>query len=152
MTRNYKRWNLENVEPFLHVYAQHRERIISEGHRPTHARLSGLIPEIAGADEEGALYHLSCLHQILAQQVEMLEVEVDHERIETLPRPMRAESVVCFEPEHYVGGTGRIRRFENVRILPDPEGRPTFLLPPMKRTRGYAIARSHVYAKGMRPV
>lgn len=141
------------VEQFYDEYLVVRAEAIASHGYAYNADFEGKIPGLAGPHESRGIFELQCLHAVKQQDLEMEQVRLDHDRVGVLlGGTHRADSVVLFTPRHYVGGTGLIRRYEDVRILVDVHGRPYALLPPRKRTHGFPVGgdRVEMYAKGLR--
>jgi hypothetical protein len=136
------RYDHEAVRPFLSEFTTLREGMAARGEYPYNDAFRGLIPGIAGDDEDAAIYLLQGLYQIEEEHAE-IEALVDegYRQLEFLVSTTRFANVVAWQPDYYVGGTGRIDRFENARVVVDG-GRITGILPKGRRTHGLALRES----------
>lgn len=138
--------NAEQVREWYPEFAALRACLLNRGEYPYNDSFVGLIPGIAGPDEATAIYLLQGIAHLDEEAFEIARVREDHAELETLAETTRYASVVIYEPSHYVGGTGRIRRFEDARVIPR-DGKPYGVLPKGRRTNGAAVGSGKVLVR-----
>jgi hypothetical protein len=129
----------EQVREFLPAFRELREGMRERGEFPYNDAFLGLIPGLAGTDEGRAIYLLQGLARIEAEAVEVAQLRAEGFReLSDLDETRRYPRVVVWREGYYVGGSGRLDRFEDARVVPR-EGRPFAILPKGKRTRGHGV-------------
>lgn len=139
------------VEPYLEAFSAIRKEITNAGQYPYNAsfkgRIAGLNPATS-KDEDTAIYMLQCLFDIRAEQQQIADLKAEGYRpLETLADRSRFSRVVVYRAGHFVGGTGWIATYDNVRILTDENHRPLGLLEKGKRTHARSLHGCQVLAK-----
>lgn len=139
---NYE--NREQVAEWLPAFSELRAAMTARGEYPYNDAFRGLIPGIAGPDEDTAIYLLQglCHRAEQGRELERMRAEGFRE-LENLDETTRFERVALWREDHYVGGTGRLDVLERARVVPR-EGRPYAVLPRGKRTNGYLVGSASV--------
>jgi hypothetical protein len=136
----------EQVRPFLPAFSVLYEALEARGDHYYDDAFLGLIPEIAGDDEGTALYLLKGLYRLEREHEQVAEIRETHDELVEINLERRFASVVVYRPGYYVGGGGRIDRYEAARVVPR-DGRPYAILPRGARTRGHAIGSATVLVR-----
>ena len=144
-----EKWDREQVREFLPEFTALREAMAERGEYPYNDSFLGRIPGIAGDCEGTAIYLLQTLYDIERERREIEALDAEGYRpIDLLMETTKYAHVVVHQPDYYVGGTGRIDRFEQARVVPK-DGRPCAILPKGRRRNGLAIRckGSRVYVR-----
>ncbi len=128
--------DLAQIIPFIEPYWTIYEQIKAAGKYPYNADFEGRIPGLEDAlpREETPIYLLQGLRGLVEGHEQLAQILVDgYRRLTELATRERFSSVVVFDRFYAV------QRFEDARVIPDREHRPSGVLPKGKRTRGRRI-------------
>lgn len=129
---------IEQVAPFYPEYEVIFNELAAAGKYPYNSSFEGKIPGIAGPDEETAIYLLQQMRHIADMNAKVAEFEAAGGRpLERLDEITRFTEVIWYG--FYVGGAGFNKR-QDVRLVPDLNGRPYMAIPKGKRTHGEHIS------------
>lgn len=145
---NYK--DHEQVAPFLAAFTRTHDEIEASGKYTYNDSFKGRIEALNPAtskDEDTAIYLLQSLLDITREQQCIAALKAEgYREIQSLPARVRFDRVVVYRAGHFVGGTGWIATYDNVRIIPDAEGKPYALLEKGKKTNGRLLGGCQVLA------
>lgn len=135
-----KRWDSEEVRPFLARYSELREEGVFYN-----ADFKGRIPGLEDSpDEDRAIYLLSTLWSIEREKARIRKALADGYRpVAEVWTPTKAgdrkrfASIITYKPGYYSGGTGLICEYEDARLVVDEDGNPRMVLPKGKRSHGF---------------
>jgi hypothetical protein len=151
--RNYR--DLGQVAPYLPAFLAAYERleggrgfvynddfrgqvcaeIEDPGH--THARNGA-----CGCGEDTAIYLLQTLRRAKMVEAQVAErMAAGYQPLETLTEVTRFAHVVEYGSYHDVTGW---KEWEDVRVVPDAQGRPEVVLPKGRRTHGFRLGGGHL--------
>lgn len=128
--------DLAQIIPFIEPYWMIYEQIKAAGKYPYNADFEGRIPGLEDAlpREETPIYLLQGLRGLVEGHERLAQVLDDgYRRLTELATRERFSSVVVFDRFYAV------QRFEDARVIPDEQRRPSGVLPKGKRTRGRRI-------------
>jgi hypothetical protein len=138
-------WDEEQVAEFLPAFEIEHAKITARGEYPYNDSFLGLIPGIAGEYESRAIYLLQGLRRKRAQQVRVAELVANgYAVVDALSGTTKYRHVVLV-PTSRMGGEWA--EYEEARIVPIEEGKPAYVIPKGKRTRGTMIAGRMVLAQ-----
>jgi hypothetical protein len=132
--KNYR--NDEQVRPYMEAFLAVYPEVEAAGNGTAYNdSFRGLIPAIAGDDEDTAIYLLQTLRRLDQLAVQIEEFLADGgEEVTTLDKVRRGTVVhVGF----YMGGTGWTQ-WDEARLLPR-DGKPYAVIPKGKRTHGHTL-------------
>lgn len=125
--------DLAQIIPFIEEYWTIYGQLRAAGRYPYNASFEGRIPGLAGAlpREETPIYLLQQLRGLVEGHERLAEtLAAGYWRLRELAARERFASVVVFD-RFYAA-----RRFDDARVIPDEQHRPSGLLPKGKRTHG----------------
>jgi hypothetical protein len=137
--------DLAQIIPFIEDYWTICDELKAAGKRPYNDSFAGRIPGLAGAlpCEETPIYLLGGLRHLVEGHDVLAEfLEEGYVRLTELLVQERFASVVVFDQFY------RPQRYEQARVIPDPQHKPSNLLPKGRRTRGrHLYSLDQVYVR-----
>lgn len=124
------------IIPFIEDYWTIYEQIRAAGKYPYNADFEGRIPGLEDAlpREETPIYLLQQLRRLVEGHERLAQIlDAGYLRLTELATRERFSSVVVFD-RFYAA-----QRYEQARVIPDEQQRPSGVLPKGKRTRGRRI-------------
>ena len=128
--------DLAQIIPFIDCYWTIYEQIKTAGKYPYNADFEGRIPGLEDAlpREETPIFLLQGLRRLVEGHDLLAQVLADgHRRLTELATRERFSSVAVFD------SFSAVQRFEDARVIPDEQHRPSCVLPKGKRTHGRRI-------------
>jgi hypothetical protein len=125
--------DLAQIIPFIEDYWTIYQGLKAAGKRPYNDSFTGRIPGLADAlpREETPIYLLQQLRGLVEGHDLLAEVlEEGYERLTELAVQERFAGVVVFDQFY------RPQRYDQARVAPDEQHKPSHLLPKGRRTRG----------------
>ncbi len=128
--------DLAQIIPFIEPYWTIYEQIKAAGKYPYNADFEGRILGLEDAlpREETPIFLLQGLRRLVEGHELLAQVLADgYRRLTELATRERFSSVAVFD------GFSAVQRFEDARVIPDEQHRPSGILPKGKRTHGRRI-------------